>query len=86
MKSARPQHACLARSGASDACEFTCRHPDKNLDNEGGAKTEFQRIHAAYTRLTNDEDSDDEDDDYMHQSGHSPFEDEDLAAAFFNFM
>ena len=60
-----------------------CRHPDKNPDDQAEAKAVFQRIHAAYTRLTADDSSDEEDEG---MNGASFFDEEDLAAAFFEFM
>jgi hypothetical protein len=59
------------------------RHPDKNLDNQENAKVMFQKVHASYTRLTVDEESEDEDDDYddfMYQDA------ADEARAFFEFL
>ena len=74
--------------------QLTCRivlrrHPDKNAEGEAEAKNQFQRISAAYTRLTTDYSSDEEDDDF---SGGDDFFDEDdneedpITAAFFAFM
>lgn len=60
-----------------------CRHPDKNPENQTEAKAAFQKIHAAYTRLTTD-DSSDEEDDGMNEG--SFFDEDNLAAAFFEFM
>ena len=59
------------------------RHPDKNPDSEVEAKAQFQRIHAAYTKLQGEEsDEEEEDGDFF-----SFFDDEDdLSAMFFEFM
>ena len=73
----------LCLHGLAQLFTAPCRHPDKNPDNEEEAKVKFQKIGAAYHRLTKDEDSDEEDEGF----GASPFdEDDELAAMLFEFL
>ena len=63
-------------SAASPCCPR--RHPDKNPDNKGEATIKFQGIYNAYTRLTQEESSEEEDfEDYNED----PY---DAAAQFFS--
>ena len=66
-------------------CGNVSRHPDKNPHNIHNAKLRFQKITAAYERLSDEADvSDSEDDDIMFD-----YEDEenfDRAADLFLFM
>ena len=59
---------------------FFSRHPDKNPDNTEEAKVEFQKIHAAYQRLSEQGDSDSDDEQIFTT------EDFEEAMEFFIFM
>lgn len=69
----------LLNTGSDPNSTSLCRHPDKNLDKPEEAKSKFQKIYAAFQKLSNTHsDSEDSDDDF--------FMGEDMEDAFSFFM